>query len=69
MELGFERTACLINNTAMQQENARQAREIETLKDTIRSTEIANRAVEQMQRFALTNYKPTAFGNGATTSA
>lgn len=68
MELGFERTQCLITNTAMQQESARKDREIENLKDTIRQGQIADQAVAKMQAFALHNYKPTNLGTGTATA-
>lgn len=64
--LGFERQSCLIQNTAIQQESARKDREIENLKDTLRSTEIANRAVEQLKGFAISHYTPTRTGGGTT---
>lgn len=63
--LGFERQACLITNTATQTEMARKDREIENLKDTLRSTEIANRAVEQLKGFAVAHYTPTRTGANA----
>lgn len=59
MALGFERVECKITNTALQQESDRKDREIASLKDTIRSTEIANRAVAQLQEFATAHWAPT----------
>lgn len=66
MEVGFERVACTINNTAMQTENARQAREIDSLKEALNAQKVAQMAVQQMQAFTLQNYKPTAYGTTAS---
>lgn len=68
MALGFERQACLITNTAAQQESQRKDRVIEELKDQIRSKEIAEAAVAKLQNFAINHYTPTRTGGTAPTA-
>lgn len=69
MNLGFERTQCLITNTAAQQEKERLQREVENLKDTLRSGQIAEQTLAKMQAFTLHNYKPTNLGATTTPAA
>lgn len=48
MNLGFERTQCLITNTAAQQEKERLQREVEELKDKVNGSAIADVAVAKI---------------------
>lgn len=69
IELGFERQACLIRDTARDQEMGRLLRENEQLKDTLRGNRIADAAVSQLQAFALSHYTPTVTAAATTTPA
>lgn len=63
MELGFERTQCLITNTAQQQEKDRLARQVEELKAQIQGNNIAKETLAAMQAWTSQNY---AFTRTAT---
>lgn len=72
MEVGFEKNACLVTNTALQQERDRQAREISELKDRLNTQNIATIATANMQNWMMNNYTPTAWsksGGGAAGGA
>ena len=57
--LGFERQACLIRDTAREQEMSRLSRENEALRDQIREQRISDAAVKQLESFAINHYVPT----------
>lgn len=59
MALGFERQACLIRDTAKDQELARLTRENEALRDTVRGDRIAEKAISRLETFAINHYTPT----------
>lgn len=56
MELGFERTQCLINNTAQQQENARLNRRVAELESAANNRAIADQSMMAMQNWVAQNY-------------
>lgn len=63
MDLNFERTQCLITNTAAQQEKERLEREVAELKAKAQANDIADKALHNMQAWASQNY---AFTRTAT---
>lgn len=64
MNLGFERTQCLIQKTAADTESARKDREIENLRDLVRETKIATQLKNSLEGFALANYTPNRSTGG-----
>lgn len=59
MNQRLDRLECTIQTNRLADENARLARENETLKDTLRGDRIADAAVSRLERFAINHYTPT----------
>ena len=66
--LGFERQACLIRDTAREQEMSRLSRENEALRDQIREQRISDAAVKQLESFAINHYVPTRTATAPATT-
>ncbi len=63
----FDRLECTLSTNRLQDENARLARELAAVQDTLRGNRIADAAVQQMQQFQLAHWTPTR--TAATTPA
>lgn len=68
MNQRLDRLECAIQTNRLADENARLARENETLKDTLRGDRIADAAVSRLERFAINHYVPTRTASGGTTA-
>lgn len=55
----FDRLECTLSTNRLQDENARLARELAAVQDTLRGNRIADAAVQQIQQFQLAHYTPT----------
>ncbi|MEG0324443.1 MAG: hypothetical protein RR619_10630, partial [Raoultibacter sp.] len=72
MNLGFERTQCLITNQAKDQELARLGRENEALRSAALAQASSSAAVSQIEKFMVQHYRPDVCGCnpcGLTTTA